>query len=188
MKANFCKIDTMCPGLSKGTKCKPTDNVLRLTSYILAIVFCLMLASAVWADPQQLRTGLEEDGFYVQQGVFYEFDTVKLASQGKLLSCFGNNAGSAYLVFSLPAAPDQDTSLGSEKLGWPDEISSAYDDPDIENTPANPYFAPGGRSSITSCLRKTNRARIIRGCRVCSPPETGKRESIIRFSGPSGIR
>ena len=144
MKAKFCKIDKMYQGLLKGAKRKPTYNVLRLTSSILAIVLCLMLTSAVLADPQQLRTGLEEDGFYVQQGVFYEFDTVKLASQGKLLSCFGNNAGSAYLVFSLPAAPDQDTSLGSEKLGWPDEISSAYDDPDIENAPANPYFAPGG--------------------------------------------
>ena len=144
MKTELWIIDSMGLDLSKGAKRKLTSNILHQTPFILAVVLCLMLTAAVWADPQQLRTGLEEDGFYVQQGLFYEFDTVELASQGKLLSCFGNNAGSAYLVFSLPAAQDQDTSLGSEKLGWPDEIASAYDDPDIENAPANPYFAPGG--------------------------------------------
>ena len=95
-------------------------------------------------DVQALKALLEEDAFYVQQGVYRELDTVKEASAGRLLSCFGNNAGSAYIVFSLPAAPEQDTSLGSEKLGWPDEIASVHDDPAIVNAPANPYFAPGG--------------------------------------------
>lgn len=71
-------------------------------------------------------------------------DTLKLASEGKLLSCFRNNAGSSYLTFSLPAAPEQDTSLGSEEYGWPDEIAAVNDDPEVENAPANPYFAPGG--------------------------------------------
>ena len=87
---------------------------------------------------------LEADDYYVQQGQYRELDTVKLASEGKLLSCFGNNAGSAYIVFNLPAAPEQDTSLGSEKMGWPDETATFYDDPKVENYPANPYFAPGG--------------------------------------------
>ena len=95
-------------------------------------------------DVAKLKDGLEKDGFYVQQGQFREFDTVKLASEGKLLSCFGNNAGSAYLVFNLPAAPEQDTSKGSEELGWPDEMATSYDDPAVTNAPANPYFAPGG--------------------------------------------
>ncbi len=95
-------------------------------------------------DGTLLRTELEADGFYVEQGEFKELDTVKLASEGKLLSCFGNNAGSAYVVFNLPAAPEQDTSLGSEERGWPDEIATEYDDPSVENAPANPYFAPGG--------------------------------------------
>ena len=95
-------------------------------------------------SPQELKSMLEKDSFYVQQGVYRELDTVKEASAGRLLSCFGNNAGSAYIVFSMPAAPDQDTSLGSEKLGWPDEIAAIYDDPEVPNTPANPYFAPGG--------------------------------------------
>ena len=54
---------------------------------------------------------LEADDYYVQQGQYRELDTVKLASEGKLLSCFGNNAGSAYIVFNLPAAPEQDTSI-----------------------------------------------------------------------------
>ena len=94
--------------------------------------------------PQGLKALLEEDSFYVQQGVYRELDTVKEASAGRLLSCFGNNAGSAYIVFSMPAAPDQDTSLGSEERGWPDEIAAGYDDPEIPNAAPNPYFAPGG--------------------------------------------
>ncbi|MCR5211609.1 MAG: hypothetical protein K6C41_03565 [Lachnospiraceae bacterium] len=95
-------------------------------------------------DNTMLEKNLENDGFYVQKGLFRELDTVKLASEGKLLSCFGNNAGSAYVVFNLPAAPDQDTSTGSAERGWPDETATIYDDPNVENAPANPYFAPGG--------------------------------------------
>ena len=41
-----------------------------------------------------LKTNLENSDFYVQQGSFEEFDTIEMASKGKLLSCFGNNAGS----------------------------------------------------------------------------------------------
>ena len=119
---------------------------------VLLTALCAGSAVASWggvdenngSDPQELKTLLEEDSFYVQQGVYRELDTVKEASAGRLLSCFGNNAGSAYIVFSMPAAPDQDTSLGSEELGWPDEIATIYDDPKIPNAPANPYFSPGG--------------------------------------------
>ena len=45
--------------------------------------------------------------------------TIKEASEGRLMSCFGNNAGSAYTVFSLPAASDQE--VPNPKflpLGW----------------------------------------------------------------------
>ena len=55
-----------------------------------------------------LKTGLENAGFTVQQGSFYELDTIKEASEGRLMSCFGNNAGSSYMVFNLPSAPDQE--------------------------------------------------------------------------------
>lgn len=95
-------------------------------------------------SPGILKENLESKDFFVQEGTYRELDTVKLASEGKLLSCFGNNAGSAYIVFHMPAAPEQDTSLGSEELGWPDETATIYDDPEVENYPANPYFAPGG--------------------------------------------
>ena len=117
--------------------------------FTMLLAFLLLIGSVQLSlageapDPGILKNLLSEE-FYVQQGVFRELDTVKEASAGRLLSCFGNNAGSAYVVFSLPAAPDQDTSLGSAKLGWPDEIASGYDDPETENAPANPYFAPGG--------------------------------------------
>jgi len=100
----------------------------------IAVLLTLMLAlgmspvslAAEAPDALMLKALLEEDAFYVQQGVYRELDTVKEASAGRLLSCFGNNAGSAYIVFSLPAAPEQDTSLGSEKLGWPDDRTIVF--------------------------------------------------------------
>ncbi len=120
----------------------------KIILFVSALILAAVLIQVVFADNDRnadmLKGLLEKEEFYVQQGVYRELDTVKEASAGRLLSCFGNNAGSAYIIFSLPAAPDQDTSLGSEKLGWPDEIASVYDDPEIDNAPANPYFAPGG--------------------------------------------
>ena len=95
-------------------------------------------------NASQLQTLLENEGFYVQQGSFYELDTLKEASAGRLLSCFGNNAGSSYMVFNLPAAPEQDNAKGNPDYNWPDETATLYDDPNVENAPANPYFAPGG--------------------------------------------
>lgn len=100
--------------------------------------------SASTENAAQLQQLLEEDGFYVQQGSFYELDTLKEASAGRLLSCFGNNAGSSYMVFNLPAAPEQDNAKGNPDYNWPDETATLYDDPAVENAPANPYFAPGG--------------------------------------------
>ena len=84
-------------------------------------VICLMIATLmlginlIWADgnhagevsgqsPEELTRQLEEADFYVQNGYLYEFETLKLASEGKLLTCFGNNAGSTYLILNLPAA------------------------------------------------------------------------------------
>lgn len=95
-------------------------------------------------NASQLQTLLENEGFYVQQGSFYELDTLKEASAGRLLSCFGKNAGSSYTVFNLPAAPEQDNAKGNPDYNWPDETATLYDDPNVENAPANPYFAPGG--------------------------------------------
>ena len=59
-------------------------------------------------DTAQFQTLLEDSGFTVQQGSFQELDTIKAASEGKLMSCFGNNAGSSYMVFNLPDAPNQE--------------------------------------------------------------------------------
>ena len=93
---------------------------------------------------EALKALLEKDDFYVQDGQFIEFDTIELASQGKLMSCFGNNAGSIYTVFNLPAVPDQDNAKGNPERGWTDETATIYDDPDKENYPANPFFSPAG--------------------------------------------
>lgn len=68
-------------------------------------------------SPETLRTLLEEADFYVQDGILYEFDTLKLASEGKLLTCFGNNAGSVYLILNLPPAPEQDAAEGNQDRG-----------------------------------------------------------------------
>lgn len=75
---------------------------------LLAASIGLFAGSALAEDqPAQLRKLLEDADFTVQQGRFYELDTVQAASEGKLMSCFGNNAGSAYMVFNLPEAPNQ---------------------------------------------------------------------------------
>ena len=63
---------------------------------------------ASFGDPAQLARELEAAGCIVQHGSFQELDTLKLASEGKLISCFGNNAGSTYLVNFLPPAPTCD--------------------------------------------------------------------------------
>ena len=81
--------------------------------------------------PLSLCTNLAPDAdCYVQKGYLYEFDTLKLASEGKLLTCFGNNAGSTYLILNMPPAPDQDAAPGNQERGWDPEMDSAYDDPD----------------------------------------------------------
>lgn len=90
------------------------------------------------------KENMEQTGFYVQEGRFGELDTIELASQGKLISCFGNNAGSVYTVFYLPAAPDQDYAVGDPERGWDDELAAEYDNPNVGNAPANPYFSPAG--------------------------------------------
>lgn len=85
-----------------------------LASFLAAGTFTGFSVSAKAAeetipeDTTQLQTLLEDSSFTVQQGSFYELDTIKAASEGKLMSCFGNNAGSSYMVFNLPDAPDQE--------------------------------------------------------------------------------
>lgn len=74
------------------------------------LLFGLLLAASCCLaedQPALLRSLLEQADFTVQQGQFFELDTVKYASEGKLMSCFGNNAGSSYMVFNLPDAPGQ---------------------------------------------------------------------------------
>ena len=121
----------------------------KLMIILLAVMLCIGAAGAENGLPpegstKEIRTLLEDDGFYVQEGTLYEFDTLRLASEGKLLTCFGNNAGSAYLILNLPPAPEQDAAKGNEERGWDGEKASAYDDPEVENAPANPFFNPAG--------------------------------------------
>ena len=106
-----------CKKVNKGGVCKTMkSNILFrmltmgiLTAGILTGQCASVSASESTAsnDAAVLQSLLEESGFTVQEGSFYELDTVKEASEGRLMSCFGNNAGSAYTVFSLPDAPEQ---------------------------------------------------------------------------------
>ena len=121
----------------------------KLLAVLTAAMLCFGTACAAGetgenASPDTLRSMLEGAGFYVQDGTLYEFDTLRLASEGKLLTCFGNNAGSAYLILDLPPAPEQDAAAGNEERGWTGERATAYDDPAVENAPANPFFSPAG--------------------------------------------
>lgn len=124
-------------------------NIKQLAA--TGVTLAMLLTGAVMAhgetadfgNPADFKTGMEEN-FYVQEGSFQELDTIKMASQGKLMSCFGNNAGSVYTVFFLPPAPEQDYAIGNPQRGWADEAPTAIDDPEIENYPANPFFSPAG--------------------------------------------
>lgn len=80
-------------------------RILSLLSSVCLLGSLLPPVRAAAADT--LKEGLEKGGFTVQEGSFYELDTLKMASEGKLYSCFGNNAGSSYMVFDLPEAPGQ---------------------------------------------------------------------------------
>ena len=115
-------------------------------SMILVFLFSANMVQAKETDgsPTELVSKLEAADLYVQNGYLYEFDTLKLASEGKLLTCFGNNAGSTYLILNLPPAPEQDAAPGDPERGWDPEMDSAYDDPDVDNYPQNPYFSPAG--------------------------------------------
>ena len=50
---------------------------------------------ATFGDVDAFEANLEAAGCVVQRGELRLLDTLQLASEGKLISCFGNNAGSA---------------------------------------------------------------------------------------------
>ena len=114
---------------------------------ILALLEILMLGVAIaeTGSTDSLASLLVET-CDVQEGHFEYMDTIALASQGKLISCFGNNAGSGYLVPMIPPAPNQNPAPATEmgNFSWPAEEPSALYDASAENVPANPYFSPVG--------------------------------------------
>ena len=121
-------------------------NLKRMVSLLLCLLLIGTSISALAEKdaPEELRTLLEDAGYYVQSGKFYELDTLEEASKGTLLSCFGNNAGSTYMVLDLPTAPNQEPAAGVPQLNWPDEEPSEYYDETADNASANPYFMPVG--------------------------------------------
>lgn len=121
-------------------------NLKKAVSLLLCLLLVGTSACALAEEDasEDLRTLLEDAGYYVQSGTFYELDTLEEASKGTLLSCFGNNAGSTYMVLDLPTAPNQEPATGVPQLNWPDEEPSEYYDETADNASANPYFMPVG--------------------------------------------
>lgn len=119
--------------------------------------------------------GSLEEQYYVQEAELTLLDTISLASKGELISCFGNNAGSGYLVPMLPPAPNQEPAPATEMgpYSWPAEEPSVLYDESAENEPANPYFAPAG---WTYKLRQDEAVVII----GTTPPEC-KYYSLINY-------
>ena len=124
------------------------------------------------------------------QQVYFEYmDTNALASQSKLISCFGNNAGSGYLAAMIPPAPNQDPAPATEtgKYSRPAEEPSALYDASAENAPANPYFSPIGwtfklRQDEAAACQKSLFDKLTRGTLYCVP-----REHFIRAGNSSGL-
>ena len=115
---------------------------------VLLLALLTVWPTAVFAEPESENSfvNLLSEAWDVQAGHFEYMDTIALASQGKLISCFGNNAGSGYLVPMIPPAPNQDAAPATEmgNFSWPAEEPSALYDASAENAPANPYFSPVG--------------------------------------------
>jgi len=80
---------------------------------------------------------LEERGFIVQKGSISYIDILKLASDGKVGTCFGNNAGVPYAVYLLPPAPNQDPCPGQRP-------PKDYDPCNPGNFPPNILYAASG--------------------------------------------
>lgn len=82
-------------------------------------------------------SNLEERGFIVQKGSLRYIDILKLASEGKVDSAFGNIVGAPYATYLLPPAPNQEPSPGQRP-------PSGYDPDDPNNYPPNIDYAMTG--------------------------------------------
>lgn len=127
---------------------KILSAVLAFLMIGTAVTGCTNSEKTSSPDLQKFVETMSKENF-VQEGSFVALDTIELASQKQLISCFGNNAGSAYVVPFLPPAPNQAPSTGVHNAvyDWADEKPSVYyDETKTDNYPANPYFSPVGWS------------------------------------------
>lgn len=102
---------------------------------ILALLTACAFSAAFAEGESDVFVSALSETCDVQQGHFEYMDTIALASQGKLISCFGNNAGSGYLVPMIPPAPNQDPAPATEmgQFSWPAEAPSVLYDASAEN-------------------------------------------------------
>jgi hypothetical protein len=88
-------------------------------------------------DINSFVRALQNDNFTVQEGQVVFYNSLKWASQGLIPTCFGNNAGSPYLMPVIPPAPGQTPATGQNP-------PANYNPADPNNFPANPDFYPPG--------------------------------------------
>ena len=135
---------------------KILSAVLAVVTFGTLMTGCTNSEKTSSPDLQKFVETMSKENF-VQEGSLVALDTIELASQKQLISCFGNNAGSSYLVPFLPPAPNQAPSAGVHNAvyDWADEKPSVYyDETKTDNYPAIPISAlSAGRISS----RKTRR-------------------------------
>ena len=103
----------------------------KLIALMLALLAAWPACALAEKENADLFAEALSENCHVQEGHFEHMDTIALASQGKLISCFGNNAGSGYLVPMIPPAPNQEPAPATEmgQMTWPAEEPSALYDP-----------------------------------------------------------
>ena len=100
----------------------------KLIALMLALLAAWPACALAEKENADLFAEALSENCHVQEGHFEHMDTIALASQGKLISCFGNNAGSGYLVPMIPPAPNQEPAPATEmgQMTWPAEEPSAW--------------------------------------------------------------
>ena len=109
----ICIILSACSASAETNEKSSSATSVEETNDTVAQTTEPATASKTIGSMDEFKTNMENSDYYVQKGSFAELDTVDLASKGKLLSCFGNNAGSVYTVLYLPPAPEQDNAKGN---------------------------------------------------------------------------
>lgn len=76
-------------------------------SAVFVIFFLTSVSIGAVGDIDLFLSGLEENGFIVQEGEFFLVDAIELFNSGIINTCNGNNAGNLYFSYKIPPGPGQ---------------------------------------------------------------------------------